>query len=122
LDLASKSGLRRERLRELRPSAYLQPATDPHLENGSWWWGNGCPSRMRLRLPVTFFRCTCRKEGVRRSQKMKRTRLEKNGALTRHSFNEIPTKVEYTQAHSGGRGPFGGDPLPDEAVGRWSWI
>ena len=35
LDLASKSGLRRERLRELRPSAYLQPATDPHLENGS---------------------------------------------------------------------------------------
>ncbi|TMP99509.1 MAG: carbon-nitrogen hydrolase family protein [Thaumarchaeota archaeon] len=26
LDLASKSGLRRERLRELRPSAYLQPA------------------------------------------------------------------------------------------------
>ena len=27
LDLGSKSGLRRERLRELRPSAYLQPAT-----------------------------------------------------------------------------------------------
>jgi len=26
LDLTSKSGLRRERLRELRPSAYLQPA------------------------------------------------------------------------------------------------
>jgi len=26
LDLASKSGLRRERFRELRPNAYLQPA------------------------------------------------------------------------------------------------
>ena len=29
LDLASKSGLRRERLRELRPNAYLQPAPVP---------------------------------------------------------------------------------------------
>ena len=35
LDLASKSGLRRERLRELRPSAYLQPVTGPQARHRS---------------------------------------------------------------------------------------
>ena len=47
---------------------------------------------MRLRLPVTFFRCTCRKEGVRRSQKMKRTRLVASEFLLALLLLSIPAE------------------------------